>query len=91
MNAGLKKLLRDQRKRRTRLKRWLSAEIKELTRARSRLSTFESLEQTRWGEYLSGRVKSERVTIHRLQNSIARWKSSLERIGKSISTLQTRG
>jgi hypothetical protein len=91
MNAGLKKLLGDGRKHRTRLKRWLSSDIKELTRARSRLSNFESLAQTKWGEYFSGRVKSERLTMRRLQNSITRWKSSLARIEKSISTLQAKG
>ncbi len=86
MNTG--KLLRDQRKHRPRIKRWLSLDIKDLTRAQSRLICFESLEQTTGREYYIGRVKSERVTIQRLQDSVTRWKSSLARIEKSISALE---
>jgi len=81
--------VRDSRKHKNRLKRYLAADTKDLKRAESRLMSFETLaKDATWGNYYREHVKFENSRIQSLRKSVARWQSSLLKTEQRISTLQ---
>jgi hypothetical protein len=89
MDSGLKKVIADTVKHKTRLRQYISSANKDLKKAQGRLKNFELLaKDPMFGKYYVGYVRDESATIKRLQQYVSRCQSRLVQIAKNILALR---